>query len=79
MTTGRPRNFELVRIIGEQHGLEGLVGHLVFKADDLDVGAKLGSDLLDQLDVEGLVDSNEDATHEEGRDQILSPNFKFLG
>ena len=58
---GRTRNFELAGVFGFENLFDGLVGDLLFVADDGGGGAELGGDVLHHLGVEGLVDGDEDA------------------
>ena len=76
---GRARNFELVGIVGFEHFFDGLVGQLLFVADDGGGGAELGGHVLHHLGVERLVDGDEDAAHEQGGDQVLGADFELLG
>src|SRR5580704_12686707 len=75
----RTRNFQLVGILLREHVLDGLVCHLVLEGDHRGVCAELAGDILDQLTVERLVDGDEDATHEECRDQVLATHAELFG
>ena len=71
----RARHFELVDVVAFQDLFDGLVGEFIFVADDGSASAEARSDILDHLRIERLVHGDEDAAHEQGRDQILGANF----
>jgi hypothetical protein len=72
---GRTGNLELAGVIGFENFLDGLVGDLFLVADDGGGRAELGGDVLDHLGVEGLVDGDHDAAHQQGGDQVLGANI----
>ena len=72
----RTRDFELVGVFLGEEVFDGFVRHLVFEADDLGVGAELARDILHQFAVERLVHCDEDAAHEQRRDQILAADTR---
>ncbi len=76
---GCTRYLELAGIFGFEHFFDGLVRQFFFVADDGGAGAELGGDVLHHLGVERLVHGDEDAAHEQRRDQVLGANFELLG
>ncbi len=75
----RPRDFELIGIRLLEQVFDGFVGHLVFEADDLGVGAELAGDVLHQFRIERLIDRDENAAHQQSCDQIFAAHFELLG
>ncbi len=75
----RPWDFKLAGVFSFEDFFDGLVGDLFFVADDGGGGAEFGGDVLDHLGVEGLVDGDEDAAHEQRGDEVLGADFEFLG
>ena len=76
---GGTGHFDHVGFVGFEHLFDGLVLQLLFVADDVGGGAELGRDILHHLGVEGLVDGDEDAAHEQRRDQVLGADLELLG
>jgi len=76
---GRTRNFKLAGVLRFQNFFDGLVGDLFFVTDDRGGRAELGGDVLHHLGVQGLVDGNEDAAHQQRGDQVFGADFKLLG
>jgi hypothetical protein len=76
---GRTGNFQLAGVFGFENLFDGLVGDLFLVADDGGGSAELGGYVLDHLGVEGLVDGDEDAAHEEGGDEVLGADFELFG
>jgi hypothetical protein len=76
---GRTGNFKLAGVVGFEDFFDGLVGDLFLVADDGGGCAELGGHVLDHLGVEGLVDGDEDAAHEEGGDEVLGADFELFG
>ena len=62
-----------------EEAFDGLVFELLFDGDDGRVGAELAGDVFDELGVEGLVDGDEDALHQEGGDQVFAADVEFFG
>src|SRR5208337_4354151 len=75
----RAWDFKLAGVFGFEDLFDGLVGDLLFVTDDSGGGAELGGDVFDHLGVEGLVDGDEDAAHEQRGDEVLGANFEFFG
>ncbi len=75
---GRARHFELVGVLGFEHFFDGLVGQLFFVADDGGRRAELGGHILHHLGIERLVHGDEDAAHQQRRDQVLGADFELL-
>src|SRR5712671_4699589 len=73
-----PGHFNFADILLAHEAFEGLVGHLILKRDDLGVGSELRSHVLHQLSVEGLVDGDKDAAHQEGCDEILAAHTQLF-
>ena len=73
------RHLDHLRLVRFEHLFDGLVFQLLFVADDVGRGAELGRNVLHHLRVERLVDRDEDAPHEQRRDQVLGANFELLG
>ena len=62
-----------------EEAFDGFVLELLFDGDDGGVGAELAGDVFDELGVEGLVDGDEDALHEEGGDEVFAADVEFFG
>ena len=78
VTTGGRVTSMLVGILLRKQVLQRLVGHLVFKGDDLGVGPELAGDILHQLGVERLVHGDEHAAHQQAGDQVFAANFELF-
>jgi hypothetical protein len=76
---GRAGDFKLAGVFSFENFFDGLVGDFFFVADDGGGGAELGGDVLDHLGVEGLVDGDKDAAHEQRGDEVLGADFEFFG
>src|ERR1700723_1843927 len=74
----RTGDFNLADILILHEVFEGLVGHLVFKRNDLGIGAELGRHILYQLSVERLVDGDKNAPHQERRNQVLAAHAQLF-
>ncbi len=62
-----------------EEAFDGFVFELFFDGDDGGVGAELAGDVFDEFAFEGLVDSDEDALHQEGGDEVLAADVEFFG
>ena len=74
----RPRDFQLIGILGGEDVLHGLIGHLILEADHLHVGPELRRDFLDQLAIQRLVHRDKHALHQQRRNQILAADCQLL-
>src|SRR5258708_1187549 len=74
-----PGHFNLADILIAHEVLEGFVGHLVLKGDDLGVGSELRSHILHQLSVERLVDGDKNAAHQKRCDQVFAAYTQLFG
>ena len=63
-------------LLSEQR-FDGLVRHLVFEGDDAGVGAELTRHILHQLGIERLVHGDEDAAHQQRRDEVLAADSEL--
>jgi len=76
---GGTGDFELAGVFGFEDLFDGLVGDLFFVADDVGGGAEFGGHVLDHFGVEGLVDGDEDAAHQERGNQVLGADVELFG
>src|SRR5277367_6189620 len=72
-------DFNLTHVLILHQVFEGLVGHLIFEGDDLGVGSKLGSHILNQFGIEGLIDGDKNAAHQKRCDEVLTAYTQFFG